>query len=31
MRGGWATVPGSEGPDRDLAQACLASLDLDAS
>lgn len=28
---GWATVPGSESPDRDLAQACLAGLELDAS
>ncbi|MFW8636086.1 hypothetical protein [Cribrihabitans pelagius] len=28
---GWATVPGSESPNRDLAQACLAGLDLDAS
>ncbi|MGR3622412.1 hypothetical protein [Pseudophaeobacter sp.] len=28
---GWATVPGTETPDRDLAQACLAGLNLDAS
>ena len=27
---GWATVPGTEAPDRDIAQACLASLDIDA-
>jgi hypothetical protein len=27
---GWATVPGTETPDRDIAQACLASLDVDA-
>ncbi|UWQ79049.1 hypothetical protein K3725_17345 [Leisingera sp. S132] len=31
MAAGWATVPGSEQPNRDLAQACLAGLDLDAS
>ncbi|WP_417627158.1 hypothetical protein [Pararhodobacter aggregans] len=28
MATGWATVPGSEAPDRALAQACLAALDL---
>lgn len=28
---GWATVPGFEKPDRDLAQACLARLEIDAS
>jgi hypothetical protein len=28
---GWATVPGSENPNRDLAQACIEGLDLDAS
>ncbi len=27
---GWATVPGAETPNRDIAQACLASLDVDA-
>ena len=27
---GWATVPGADGPDRDIAQACLAAIDLDA-
>ncbi len=31
MDAGWATVPGSETPDRDLAEACIAELDLDAS
>lgn len=31
MEAGWATVPGTETPDRDIAQACLASLDVDAS
>ena len=30
MEAGWSTVPGAEAPDRDIAQACLASLDLDA-
>ena len=30
MEAGWATVPGAESPDRDIAQACLASLDVDA-
>lgn len=28
---GWATVPGSEKPNRDLAQACIAVLDLEES
>ena len=28
---GWATMPGSETPNRDLAQACLVALDVDAS
>ncbi|SIT18280.1 hypothetical protein SAMN05421759_12917 [Roseivivax lentus] len=28
MATGWATVPGSEAPDRDIAQACLAALQL---
>ncbi|AFO91464.1 hypothetical protein D1822_08765 [Phaeobacter inhibens] len=28
---GWATIPGAETPNRDLAQACLAGLELDAS
>lgn len=31
MATGWATVPGSEAPNRDLAQACLAALELEAS
>ena len=31
MDTGWATMPGSEGPNRKLAQACIAGLDLDAS
>lgn len=30
MEAGWATMPGAESPDRDIAQACLASLDVDA-
>jgi hypothetical protein len=30
MDAGWATVPGAETPDRDIAQACLALLDVDA-
>ena len=30
MKAGWATVPGAESPDRDIAEACLASLDVDA-
>lgn len=28
MEAGWATVPGSDAPDRDIAQACLAALEL---
>lgn len=28
MEAGWATVPGSEEPNRDIAQACLAALEL---
>ena len=28
MEAGWATVPGSDEPDRDLAQACLTVLPL---
>jgi len=31
MEAGWATIPGSDGPNRDLAQACIEGLDLDAS
>ncbi|MBP1805242.1 hypothetical protein [Rubellimicrobium aerolatum] len=28
---GWATVPGADAPNRDLAQACIQGLDLDAA
>ncbi|MFC6638881.1 hypothetical protein GV827_22275 [Sulfitobacter sp. JBTF-M27] len=31
METGWATRPGSDKPDRDLADACLAGLELDES
>lgn len=31
METGWATRPGTEMPDRDLADACLAGLELDGS
>jgi pimeloyl-ACP methyl ester carboxylesterase len=31
MEAGWATVPGSEKPNRDLAEACAEGLELDAS
>ena len=31
METGWATMPGSDSPNRDLAQACIEGLDLDAS
>ena len=31
MEAGWATMPGSESPNRDLAQACVTALELDAS
>ncbi len=31
MATGWATVPGSDAPNRDLAQACIDGLALDAS
>ena len=30
MDAGWATMPGADGPNRDLAEACLDSLNLDA-
>ncbi|MDA3889387.1 MAG: hypothetical protein PF443_11445 [Allgaiera sp.] len=30
MEAGWATVPGSDAPDRDLAEACLAELEIGA-
>lgn len=29
METGWATMPGSKGPNRELAQACLTALDVD--
>lgn len=28
MATGWATMPGTDAPNRDIAQACLAELDL---
>ena len=31
MAAGWATVPGAEAPNRDLAQACIQGLNLDAA
>jgi hypothetical protein len=31
METGWATLPGTEAPSRDLADACLAGLELDGS
>ncbi|UWQ09690.1 hypothetical protein [Aliiroseovarius crassostreae] len=31
METGWATMPGTETPNRDLAEACIERLDLDAS
>ncbi len=31
METGWATMPGADGPNRDLAQACIEGLDLEAS
>ncbi len=31
MESGWATMPGSEAPDRDLAQECLKELEIDVS
>lgn len=30
MEAGWATLPGTEEPNRDLARACIEGLDLDA-
>lgn len=30
MEAGWATVPGAEVPNRQIAQSCLALLDVDA-
>lgn len=29
MTAGWATMPGTDVPNRDIAQACLAALDID--
>ena len=31
METGWATLPGTDAPSRDLADACLAGLELDGS
>jgi hypothetical protein len=31
METGWATLPGTDTPSRDLADACLAELALDGS
>lgn len=31
MAAGWATMPGTDAPNRDIAQACLAALDVDGS
>ena len=31
METGWATLPGTDAPNRDLAEACIEGLDLDAS
>lgn len=31
MSAGWATLPGSDAPNRDVAQACVDELALDAS
>ncbi|MEL6828896.1 MAG: hypothetical protein AAFO63_02045 [Pseudomonadota bacterium] len=31
IEAGWATMPGSDGPNRELAQACIEGLELDAS
>ncbi|NVO56661.1 MULTISPECIES: hypothetical protein [Ruegeria] len=31
MDAGWATMPGSDSPNRDLAKACIEGLNLDAS
>ena len=30
MAAGWATMPGTDAANRDIAQACLAALDVDA-
>lgn len=31
MKTGWATMPGTDAPSRELASACLAELELDGS
>ena len=31
MTAGWATMPGTDVPNRDIAQACLTALDVDGS
>ena len=31
METGWTTMPGADGPNRELALACIEGLDLDAS
>lgn len=31
MTAGWATMPGTDAPNRDIAQACLSALDVDRS
>ena len=31
MAAGWATIPGADAPNQDIAQACLAALDVDRS
>jgi hypothetical protein len=31
MTVGWATMPGTEAPNRDIAQACLSALDVDGN
>ena len=31
MAAGWATVPGADAPDRDLAQACIEVLEFEAA
>ncbi|RBW60426.1 hypothetical protein [Ruegeria sp. A3M17] len=31
MAAGWVTIPGTETPNRDIAQACLAALDVNKS
>jgi hypothetical protein len=31
MTAGWATMPGTDAPNRDIAQACVAALDVDGS